>query len=464
MGLWDPVHREHVLAAAREYDALGQSQFLAKYGFRPARAYQLVIDGRCYDSKATLGAAYGYATGTPLSSGDFTGGISYNGAAWALQRLGFQVAKTANTTAARRDSASAQTTTSAPSARSEPPGGGQADVLLVGCVKTKRPVAAPARDLYTSPLFIKRRRYAESSGRPWYILSALHGLVHPDAELEPYDMYLPEQPATYRREWALSVVRALIADLGDLDGRTVEIHAGSSYVDPLEPVLRAAGAEPVAPLRGLTQREHLAWYRETTSADAEAPQQLDVSLRAEEAAQVLTSSLPAPASEFPWGRDDLHAPGLYAWWADRTAAADLGVPVADDLTLVYAGQAGATRWPSGTRSAATLYSRISGQHLGGRISSSTLRQTFAALLRDRLDLRVADAGVLRPDSEDKLTEWMRSRLAATVWPTWQRDQLRAIEERVITNLDAPLNLAGAASTGLRLRLRAGRRALQLPPQ
>ena len=97
MGMWDPVGREHVLAAVREYDQLGQSRFLGKYKFRPARAYQLIIDGRSYDSKATLGAAYGYATGSALPSRDFSGGASHNGAAWALRRLGFEVAKTADT-------------------------------------------------------------------------------------------------------------------------------------------------------------------------------------------------------------------------------------------------------------------------------------------------------------------------------------------------------------------------------
>ncbi len=37
------MHREHVLAAVQEYDELGQSRFLVKYGFRAARFYQLVV-------------------------------------------------------------------------------------------------------------------------------------------------------------------------------------------------------------------------------------------------------------------------------------------------------------------------------------------------------------------------------------------------------------------------------------
>jgi hypothetical protein len=58
-------------------------------------------------------------------------------------------------------------------------------VILVSCVKRKRMSVAPARDLYTSTLFQGGRRYAESKGTPWYILSALHGLVEPETVVAP---------------------------------------------------------------------------------------------------------------------------------------------------------------------------------------------------------------------------------------------------------------------------------------
>jgi hypothetical protein len=178
---------------------------------------------------------------------------------------------------------------------------------------------------------------------------------------------------------------------------------------------------------------------------------------------VLTGTEPAPASAFPWARHDLVAPGLYAWWVDAAGAANLGLSSTSPRPLVYAGQAGATRWSSGTRSAATLFSRINGQHLGGRISSSTFRQTLAALLHERLALQLASPGVLTADSEHRLSVWMGARLAATVWPTAHANDLRDIEERVITQLDPPLNLAGARVTALRAQVIAGRRALCLSP-
>jgi hypothetical protein len=466
MGMWDPVRREHVLAAAHEYDQLGQSRFLAKYKFGPARAYQLVIDGRSYDSKAILGAAHGYATGSALSSGEFSGGTSHNGAAWALRRLGFEVAQTADTgTLGSQPSAVVRGSMRRTIARSAPDQA--ADIVLVGCVKTKLPTAAPADELYTSPLFRKRRRYAEAAGRPWFILSALHGLVRPDLVLEPYDMYLAGQPVTYRRQWALRVVSDLIAAVGPLEGRTIELHAGASYVEPLEPLLAAAGADVRVPLRGLNQGQHLAWYSKNPASATVVPVGApgpDLAAEIDRAIVALADAKPLSAVDFPWGRTDLQRPGLYAWWVDRPGAEDLGMSASGDRTLVYVGQAGATRWPSGTRSGATLFSRISSQYLGGRISSSTLRQTFAALLRDRLDLQLAAPGALTTDSERRLSRWMTDRLAATLWPTAHADHLRDIEHGVITRFDAPLNLVGAAPTDLRSRLSKGRHALHRPPE
>jgi hypothetical protein len=45
-----------------------------------------------YDSKAILGAAYGYATGAPLGPHDFSGGV--HGAARVLGDLGFEILNT----------------------------------------------------------------------------------------------------------------------------------------------------------------------------------------------------------------------------------------------------------------------------------------------------------------------------------------------------------------------------------
>ena len=83
--------REAVLRAISEYDALGNDSFLNRYGYRPARSYLLVHEGRHYPSKAIAGVAHGYVSigYTPLHAGEFSGGDKT--VARALQGLGFEV-------------------------------------------------------------------------------------------------------------------------------------------------------------------------------------------------------------------------------------------------------------------------------------------------------------------------------------------------------------------------------------
>jgi 5-methylcytosine-specific restriction enzyme A len=84
------ITRQAVLAAAAEYDELGQDAFLEKYGFDRARSYRLIHDGKSYDSKAIVGAAHGYLPGErPLAAREFSGGEATVGR--LLRGLGFAV-------------------------------------------------------------------------------------------------------------------------------------------------------------------------------------------------------------------------------------------------------------------------------------------------------------------------------------------------------------------------------------
>ena len=142
-------------------------------------------------------------------------------------------------------------------------------------MKTKAPEASPARDLYLSPLFERRRRYAESSGQPWYILSAEHGLLDPGSIIEPYDVYLADQTADYRQAWGEWVAAKLARVRGSIDGLVIEVHAGTAYVDAIEEPLRRRGAVLLTPLAGLRRGEQLAWYdgpgEETRSQEQVVP-------------------------------------------------------------------------------------------------------------------------------------------------------------------------------------------------
>ena len=132
--------------------------------------------------------------------------------------------------------------------------------VLVGCVSRKVANRAPAKDLYDSPLFVRRRRYAETSGKPWAILSAKYGLLDPDTVVAPYDESLDDLGVAERRAWAARVQSQLDRRFGPLQGKAFEVHAGSAYVVPLREVLAAVGSALAVPLEGLRVGEQLHWY------------------------------------------------------------------------------------------------------------------------------------------------------------------------------------------------------------
>ncbi|HWV36303.1 MAG TPA: hypothetical protein VNZ55_11770 [Thermomicrobiales bacterium] len=81
--------RKAVEGALDEFDRLGRSTFLEKYGYGEARDYFLVTDTGRYDSKAIFAAAYEAQHGVAVASDAISGGKA--GAARRLQELGFVV-------------------------------------------------------------------------------------------------------------------------------------------------------------------------------------------------------------------------------------------------------------------------------------------------------------------------------------------------------------------------------------
>jgi putative restriction endonuclease len=75
-GLTDLTDPDAVRSAMAEFDEIGREAFLTKYGFRPARSFFVIHNGTRYDSKAIVGAAYGYQHPQrgPMAGRDFIGG------------------------------------------------------------------------------------------------------------------------------------------------------------------------------------------------------------------------------------------------------------------------------------------------------------------------------------------------------------------------------------------------------
>lgn len=119
------------------------------------------------------------------------------------------------------------------------------DLVLIQCTKAKRDGTHEARDLYDkSSTFRKARKYAESTNKPYRILSAKHGLVHPEDTISYYDDFGVSEA------WARRVTDDVS---GLLDGSsTVIMLAGRKYSDVLTPEIESRiGADVVEPLRGL---------------------------------------------------------------------------------------------------------------------------------------------------------------------------------------------------------------------
>jgi hypothetical protein len=156
---------------------------------------------------------------------------------------------------------------------------------------------------------------------------------------------------------------------------------------------------------------------------------------------------------FPVDRELSSHPGLYSWWADSDARSLIGQQLGVGVrALVYAGQAGATRWPSGKKSTATLASRIRSNHINGNASSSTFRLTLSALLLEPLNLQVAKRGRLAPEANRAVSVWIKDHLRVAIVAFDCRETLGRIEAAVLDVLDPPLNIEGRPSAPWRSRL------------
>lgn len=139
-------------------------------------------------------------------------------------------------------------------------------------------------------------------------------------------------------------------------------------------------------------------------------------------------------------------PGLYAIYGDEQAWRDLQLESAPDLPL-YVGKA-----------QESLVSRDLNGHFATnpkstpRTGSSTVRRSFAALLRETLDLHAVPRNLAKPErfanygladgGDARLNEWMHARLTLAVWPapTSMTVPLGDVETAVIVRFTPPINL------------------------
>lgn len=139
---------------------------------------------------------------------------------------------------------------------------------LVACSSRKLDRRAPARELYSSPLFRKSLAYAEQRCERVYVLSAKFGLVELDQRIGKYDHRLGCK--TERAAWARRVAGALI----DRHGREAEylVLAGADYARPLATALLTydgtARERILEPLNRMQVGQRLRWLNDELARSA----------------------------------------------------------------------------------------------------------------------------------------------------------------------------------------------------
>ena len=111
-------------------------------------------------------------------------------------------------------------------------------IALVGCGASKKETdePIPAKDLYNSSYFSLKREYSEATCDSWKILSAKHGPLDPDEEVEPYDASLDPSSDSYigdyaAGKWAVRTSRSISTMLSFWNPySSVVLLAGQDYL------------------------------------------------------------------------------------------------------------------------------------------------------------------------------------------------------------------------------------------
>lgn len=110
-------------------------------------------------------------------------------------------------------------------------------IALISCASKKIDRKAKAKELYASHLFKLNLEYARKNSDKAFILSAKHGLLELDEEIEPYDLTLNNMKDSEIEQWAEKVLSQLKIKTS-VENDEFIILAGKNYFKHLLPQLK----------------------------------------------------------------------------------------------------------------------------------------------------------------------------------------------------------------------------------
>jgi hypothetical protein len=117
---------------------------------------------------------------------------------------------------------------------------------LIACSKSKSDRQTAAGALYTSALFRKSLLAAVDASDKVFVLSALHGVLPLNEQVEPYDVTLKTMGQRDRMAWGNAVAPQLAEILRARD--TALLYCGKEYLAPILPKLDELGVAVETPL------------------------------------------------------------------------------------------------------------------------------------------------------------------------------------------------------------------------
>jgi hypothetical protein len=131
-----------------------------------------------------------------------------------------------------------------------------ANIALISCVSKKCSFRTKAENMYISILFTKTMKYTKDilKADKIFILSAKHGLLPLDKEIDPYNVTLINMRKEEKQRWAKMVVQQLRGEC-DISHDKFYVLAGKDYYEDLIPYLQNYEIK----MEGLKIGERIQW-------------------------------------------------------------------------------------------------------------------------------------------------------------------------------------------------------------